>query len=331
MPKGRPVPPANSVLDVRLFDRVRAKYGLPDMPVIVADEIARQIDALPGDNFSSTPPAESYGIVAPPFKQCFIEAASTHQAFVDKDSQGRPLRVPAGIAFRGVAVYDVGGGGYEEQMISAAHRARMPPNTYWTLALFGYMYVRSAERGSQLRTFPAPLFVHLDPSGRVLDNTEKFYIEVFQSGGITLVLSPPGVQEGIDLNPQLMPAAELANFVPFALRAINAMHRRCIVEEVTPSRQARRHAEHQEKIPELHNFYVLKVKPTPTNRPATIADVAQPETSGERRSHRVRGHFRYYGPDAPLFGRVTGMVWVPDHQRGNDQLGTISKEYEPQP
>ena len=61
----------------RLFDYVRlVDLSLPDMPVIVADDIARQIDELPGDPFDPDHSftAESYGCVAPPFDKFFVEA-----------------------------------------------------------------------------------------------------------------------------------------------------------------------------------------------------------------------------------------------------------------
>lgn len=72
---GRRVPEGNQPT-FRLFDRVRAAWGYPELPVIVADAIAEQIDMLP-DKEDYSPPASEYGIVAPPFKKCFIEA-TTH-------------------------------------------------------------------------------------------------------------------------------------------------------------------------------------------------------------------------------------------------------------
>ncbi len=45
------------------------------------------------------------------------------------------------------------------------------------------------------------------------------------------------------------------------------------------------------------------------------------------RLHVVRGHFKTYTEEAPLFGRVTGTIWVPCHARGDAQLGLIEKDY----
>jgi hypothetical protein len=77
----------------------------------------------------------------------------------------------------------------------------------------------------------------------------------------------------------------------------------------------------------LHSYYRLKVKPhMPTSR-EDFASIGTPARAAAR-EHVVRGHFRYYGPDAPLFGRTVGAVWVPEHSRGDDAIGTIRKDYE---
>lgn len=51
----------------------------------------------------------------------------------------------------------------------------------------------------------------------------------------------------------------------------------------------------------------------------------------DRREHTVRGHFRHYTEDAPLFGHYTGNVWVPAHKRGSKEHGTVEKEYRSKP
>ena len=61
---------------MRLVDHVRIEDPQfpAAIPCIVADEIARQLDELPGDNHDISFDAESYGIVAPPFDSFFVEA-----------------------------------------------------------------------------------------------------------------------------------------------------------------------------------------------------------------------------------------------------------------
>lgn len=43
--------------------------------------------------------------------------------------------------------------------------------------------------------------------------------------------------------------------------------------------------------------------------------------------HKVRGHFADYRKSG-LFGKYFGIYWVPDHERGNPELGSIEKDYD---
>jgi hypothetical protein len=43
--------------------------------------------------------------------------------------------------------------------------------------------------------------------------------------------------------------------------------------------------------------------------------------------HICRGHFATYTEDAPLFGRVTGTFWKPQHVRGSAKAGAVIKDY----
>ena len=44
--------------------------------------------------------------------------------------------------------------------------------------------------------------------------------------------------------------------------------------------------------------------------------------------HVVRGHFRKYTKDKPLFGRLHGTFWIPAHAKGSKDHGEIAHEYE---
>jgi len=46
-----------------------------------------------------------------------------------------------------------------------------------------------------------------------------------------------------------------------------------------------------------------------------------------RALHVCRGHFRTYTAEAPLFGRITGRVFVPSHVRGNPEAGLVESDY----
>jgi len=47
----------------------------------------------------------------------------------------------------------------------------------------------------------------------------------------------------------------------------------------------------------------------------------------QQRMHLTRGHFKYYTPERPLFGKLTGIYWWKPHVRGNEEKGIVNKEY----
>lgn len=53
----------------------------------------------------------------------------------------------------------------------------------------------------------------------------------------------------------------------------------------------------------------------------------QTSSKAYRPNGRSVRHCRYYAEERPLFGCYSGMVWVPDHERGSDD-GQIWKDYE---
>lgn len=290
----RAVPPSESSIGIRLYDRLRQQdSGVPDMPVIVADEIARQIDALP-DSGGASPPASAYGIVVPPFPLCFIEADVVLPDF--------------GLTQRGCIVSDLTKE-WRNGQVNPTIRAYAPAGTHWLFSAAGY--IRGAALGGIIHGYDGMMLFHLDADGRLLDDTERIQ-----------VVSVPSVERP----PQLLPGAGLPNHAPYLLKAISAMHQRCAADRVTPPRQQRRAAERQ-GVTQLHDYYVLRVQPT--YQPRDMGEVGRPSKAAKaRREHIVRGHFRYYPPERPLFGHTSGMIWIPAHERGESDIGKIRKDYE---
>lgn len=286
----RQPPPAEAHAGIRLYDRLRQRQpDFPNVPVIVADEIARQIDALPERGVS--PPASDYGIVAPPFASCFIEADTVVDGI--------------GLVQRGVLVEDF------SQLFRAGDSSPViasgaPAGTHWLMIMSGF--IRPVVQPG-LFGYNGVMLVHLDAAGRLLDDTERMQIIRVEHRGMPAA-----------------PVADLAGHAPYALKAISAMHQRCAADKVSPPRQQRRAAE-RAGVLALHDYYVLRVRPTYT--PQDMRQVGQPTRAERaRREHMVRGHFRYYDEARPMFGRVAGMVWIPEHERGDSDLGRIKKDYE---
>lgn len=290
----RSAPPPESSIGIRLFDYLRAQDpGIPDMPVIVADAIARQIDALP-DTGGASPPASSYGTVAPPFPEFFIEADT--------------IIPDVGLVQRGVIVKDLSQD-WQAGGLRGSVRQAAPPDTHWLLSATGYLRSPAVASGRVLG-YVGVILVHLDRYGYILDDTNKIQ-----------VVSLPHQQPSASLQP----GAGLPSHAPYMLKAIQAMHQRCDADKVSPPRQQRRAAERQ-GVRQLHDYYILRVKPLAA--PRSMAEVGRAARDpGQRREHIVRGHFRYYSPERPLFGRWTGMIWIPAHERGDSDIGRIKKDY----
>jgi hypothetical protein len=266
--------------------------------VIVADEIAAQIDAMPdtsehrADEYSW--PAEDYGIVAPPFQAFFVEATT--------DLDGAPVQ-------RGMVVYD------RSAQIAAdgpVRGERVPAGTRWYLHAYPFLYSRLLGR---LEDYGSPtVALHLDSGGRLLDDPAA--LQVFFAGAAA---AWPAAQ-------RRDAAYAAASIVPMVLKAIGALHRRAPAEHVTPDPARQRQAQRRGELPR-HSFYRLKVRPHAPVSPADFASIGAPARATAR-EHLVRGHFKIYTEEKPLFGRVIGAVWVPEHERGDDAIGKITKDYE---
>lgn len=60
----------------------------------------------------------------------------------------------------------------------------------------------------------------------------------------------------------------------------------------------------------------------------TLESEGGASTNGLKKAlHICRGHFATYTDDAPLFGRVVGTFWKPQHVRGSAAAGAVVKDY----
>lgn len=289
--------PRNVPIDVEpgLYDRARHGHALGDMPVIVADEVAALIDAVPDSPDLSAEElsyaAADYGIVAPPFSAFFVEATTLYD--------GAPVQ-------RGMVVYDRSA---QIRADGPLRGERVPGGTHWHLHLYPFLYSRHI---GGLQDYGSPtVLIHLDQAGRLLDDTAALQI---------LSTAPWPAAELRDA------AAYAASIVPLVLKAIGALHRRAPIDHVTPAPAVARQAQRRDGL-ELHSFYRLKVRATAPQSREDFAAIGAPARAAAR-EHVVRGHFRWYG-EAGLFGRQKNtMVWVPEHERGDSSIGRITKDYE---
>jgi len=74
----------------------------------------------------------------------------------------------------------------------------------------------------------------------------------------------------------------------------------------------------------IEQFYTLDIGPL-----RAVLEAARSEAGGSLRKalHLVRGHFKQYDAEHPLFGKHTGLYWWGLHARGQAEQGTIRKDY----
>src|SRR5690606_5486292 len=136
---------------MRLYDRLRLHGGdWPEIPVIIADNILKQIDGMLDNRQSpwdigETPPAASYGCVAPPFEQFFVEADA---------------------AFNGESIQR---GGFCFQLKPNPEIA--PPGTRWCLAITPWFYMHGEVISCQ-----ASALIHTDANGHILDDMKRLRV-----------------------------------------------------------------------------------------------------------------------------------------------------------
>lgn len=78
----------------------------------------------------------------------------------------------------------------------------------------------------------------------------------------------------------------------------------------------------RERMPKSE-YYVLEIE-------CEDGDTERTDSGGtgpKKRLHLCRGHWTTYTAERPLFGRLVGTYWIPDHKRGNPELGRVIKDY----
>lgn len=70
-----------------------------------------------------------------------------------------------------------------------------------------------------------------------------------------------------------------------------------------------------------HTIHIPKFRSEPLGLPSADEVV-------EKREHWVRAHRADYREGKGLFGRIHGLVWIPEHRRGNPELGTVKQIFE---
>lgn len=108
-----------------------------------------------------------------------------------------------------------------------------------------------------------------------------------------------------------------------AFFAVSLMHCKNITYHAVEPPKLSPHLKRKRRRP-LVRYHVLDIDPM---RRVLKTEGRSDEVGLKRALHICRGHFRTYTEEAPMFGRVTGTFWVPQHIRGNAESGVVVKDY----
>ena len=110
-----------------------------------------------------------------------------------------------------------------------------------------------------------------------------------------------------------------------ALHSISRMN--CCNVELRPIKMGKSTPQHQFKVIPATVWHEIKITSVPKIH-STGSSVFRRDES-KMRAFWVRGHYADYSKGAGLFGNpnLRGVFWIPEHRRGNEQLGQIIPEY----
>lgn len=115
-------------------------------------------------------------------------------------------------------------------------------------------------------------------------------------------------------------ARELMMLAPL-LFALTMLHCKNVKLVPTERKRPPRHERHTYLSTLEHHTIVVSSMSKKANGPSIGSG------PGQHRLHGVRGHFKTYTADAPLFGRLVGMYWWDSHEAGSPELGIITSDY----
>ena len=111
----------------------------------------------------------------------------------------------------------------------------------------------------------------------------------------------------------------------FSITLANCHNVNMVKPELTPAEEKMSKAHRKRHGQPKVRYYILEIDPNRTPSRRSDGDGTGPKKA----LHICRGHFRKYGIDgrAPLFGRITGVFWVPAHVKGDRKYGEVIKDY----
>lgn len=286
----------------RLID-ILTQYDTPppdDHQIFIADDVQYQIDADPTLTEDVRHGGDYYGIVAPPFKQFWVEAR-THPDFFDDSDVTKDVIMGASVTVDEIERYSFMPEGATNE-------------TRWIMAMQMFRYEElnyAIARGVPTKGIMACLEIIMIPvTGEGVAQFKDGLVSISDIPAELRTQKEFALQVNQARHPDML-FVELENTiavtaVPMVLKAINALHQRCEIAHIEYPRNYVRRTERKHGYTP-HNNYYLKVGAS-DKRTYPVISSAGNAKNGKRTHHRV-GHFAYYSEDKPHVSGFTGMMW----------------------
>jgi|SRR5450759_836571 len=273
--------------------------ALAETPIILADNVTEYLYGIEALQTNSKWDLRDLPVVVPPFRGVFVETASPKQ-FENPDIRGWGALFSRLDEVEAIEAREIG-----------------PAAVKWIVE----MSLVYDDRGL-LRTYPALWEFYLDREGRLLrDDSGDILYE-------TATLVEPELAGTVDGNErwEALKDSVMTLVLPFFYAFAFCHCRNVELQVQEPSRQVRRQAERKGLT--LLDYRLLEIEPMKK----ALQDEGRINKAGPRKAlHLVRGHFKSYTEDAPLFGQHIGTWWWEGSIRGSLAKGNIKKDYHVNP
>jgi len=281
---------------MRLFHEV-LKQGAEWLTaeVILADNVLTAVDESPDNQFWKD--AGDF-IIAPPFETMLIEgrSAKTGISYLTQLEILEPERARSFIKSQ------------------RPGSIKIPDIAKWVYAIRCFV-----DKGKGMQSIPGSTFVSVDEHGKSLSR------ESFDT--IILPIDVPYLRQ-MQMSREDI-SVITGNIVSFTFYVISLMNCKNVekVETWFPRAEQRRLKKAIGGQPK-NSYYILQVKRSKRQQAAIDTQLGEKLDEAQRRQHIVRGHFKVYTEESPLFGKYIGMWYWEPALRGNAALGVIDKDYE---
>lgn len=193
-------------------------------------------------------------------------------------------------------------GGWRDTLITAAGSARfLHLLDFWTARL-------------NAPSFGMPAWIGV--TGGVLVDGNGKYLKVFFRGPTTCAAEDRGIVDQLSAD-----MSSIMAIYGLGLAFLHCKNVKSLCESIPTPERGRKKGD--PRPPQL-KFYTLDISPMKE----VLRSEGRSETEGIGRAlHICRGHFAHYSEEKPLFGRLAGTFWIPDHVRGKLEHGQVVKNY----